>query len=42
MRAVWNTLLIALCSAIVSTILGTLGAVGSFYSKKRKEISVIN
>ena len=35
MEAVGNTLLIALCSAIVSTILGTLGAVGAHYSKKR-------
>ena len=35
LEAVGNTLLIALCSAIVSTILGTLGAVGAHYSKKR-------
>ena len=35
MEAVGNTLLIALCSAIVSTILGTLGAVGAHYSKKK-------
>ncbi|MCH5180252.1 MAG: ABC transporter permease [Erysipelotrichales bacterium] len=44
MSAVWNTLLIALASAVVSTILGTLGAVGAFYSKKktRKVIETIN
>ena len=35
MEAVGNTLLIAFCSAIVSTILGTLGAIGSHYSKKK-------
>lgn len=35
MNAVGNTLLIALCSALVSTILGTLGAIGTFYSSKK-------
>ena len=35
MEAVGNTLLIAFCSAVVSTILGTLGAIGSHYSKKK-------
>lgn len=35
MRALLNTVTIALTSAIVSTILGTLGAIGIFYSKKR-------
>lgn len=30
-----NTLMIALSSALVSTILGTIGAIGIFYSKKR-------
>lgn len=35
MAAVGNTLLIALTSAVVSTIIGTLGAIGTFYSKKR-------
>jgi len=30
-----NTLLIAFCSAVVSTILGTLGAIGAHYSKKK-------
>ena len=44
MRAVGNTLLIALCSAVVSTILGTLGAVGAHYSKSktRKLIETMN
>lgn len=35
MSAVWNTLLIAFTSALVSTILGTLGAFGTFYASKR-------
>ena len=35
MSAVGNTLLIAFCSAVVSTILGTLGAIGAHYSKKK-------
>lgn len=35
MAAVGNTVLIALTSAVVSTIIGTLGAIGTFYSKKR-------
>ena len=35
MSAVGNTLLIALCSAVVSTIIGTLGAIGAHYSKKK-------
>lgn len=35
MKAVGNTVLIAFVSAIVSTIIGTLGAVGTFYSSKR-------
>ena len=35
MTAVGHTFLIAFSSAIVSTILGTLGAIGSYYSSKR-------
>ncbi len=35
MEALKNTVLIALASAVVSTILGTLGAIGIFYSKKK-------
>lgn len=35
MEALKNTIMIALASAIVSTILGTLGAIGIYYSKKR-------
>lgn len=44
MNAVGNTLLIAFTSAIVSTILGTLGAIGTFYSSKktRKLIETMN
>ena len=35
MVAVKNTLVVALSSAVVSTVLGTLGAIGMFYSKKK-------
>lgn len=35
MRALGNTVLIAVISACVSVLLGTLGAVGAFYSKSR-------
>ena len=35
--ALGNTLIIAVVSAICSTILGTLGAIGAFYSKKRSQ-----
>ncbi len=50
MRALFNTLLIATVSALVATILGTLGAIGVFYMKKRpqeliegvNEIPVVN
>lgn len=37
MTALGNTLLIALISALVSVFLGTLGAIGAFYSKKRSK-----
>lgn len=35
MTALGNTLIIAFTSALVSTVLGTLGAVGAFYSSKK-------
>ncbi len=35
MRALGNTLIIAFTSALVSTVLGTLGAIGAFYSSKK-------
>lgn len=35
MTAVKNTFFVAICSAFVSTVLGTLGAIGIFYSKKK-------
>jgi len=34
-KAVGNTVIIAVISALISTIIGTLGAIGVFYSKKR-------
>ena len=50
MKALGNTLLIAVISALVATLLGTLGAIGAFYSKKRMkqfyetttQISIVN
>ena len=40
----WNTILIAVSSAIVPTILGTLGAIGIFYGRKKikKTLSAVN
>ena len=35
MTTVVNTLILAFVSSIISTILGTMGAIGMFYSKKR-------
>ena len=35
MTTVVNTLVLAFVSSIISTILGTMGAIGMFYSKKR-------
>ncbi len=35
MVALANTLIIAISSALVSTVLGTLGAIGAFYSSKK-------
>ncbi len=44
MVALANTLIIAITSALVSTILGTLGAIGVFYSSKkfRKAFEFVN
>lgn len=35
MIALGNTILIAVISALVSTVIGTLGAIGAYYSKRR-------
>ncbi len=35
MQAFFNTMLVAVSSAVVSTVLGTLGAIGIFYSGKK-------
>lgn len=40
--ALGNTLIIAVISSVVSTILGTLGAIGAFYSKKRSRALIEN
>lgn len=41
---IWGSLLLALGSAVIATILGTMGAIGSFYSKSRIQsaYSVVN
>ncbi len=38
--AVGNTLIIAVVSSVVSVVLGTLGAIGTFYSKKRAKQAI--
>ncbi|MCQ2794696.1 MAG: ABC transporter permease [Bacilli bacterium] len=40
MVALGNTIIIALISSIVSVLLGTLGAIGTFYSKKRSKRAI--
>ena len=40
--ALGNTLIIAVISSAVSTVLGTLGAIGAFYSKKRSRALIEN
>jgi spermidine/putrescine transport system permease protein len=40
MIALGNTVIIAIISAFVATILGTLGAIGGFYSKKRSRAAL--
>ncbi len=44
MEALFNTILIAVSSAIVATILGTLGAIGIYYSRKKmkRTLSALN
>lgn len=37
LTAVYNTLILAFVSATLATILGTIGAIGSFYSKKKMQ-----
>ena len=37
LTALGNTVLIAIISALLATALGTLGAIGAYYSKKRKQ-----
>ncbi|MCR5491357.1 MAG: ABC transporter permease [Bacilli bacterium] len=42
LTALGNTLILALTSAAISTVLGTCGAIGTFYSKKRFRAIVEN
>ena len=37
LKSVYNTLILAFVSATIATILGTMGAIGAFYSKKRMQ-----
>ena len=41
---IWGTVVLAFAVAVISTLLGTCGAIGAFYSKKRAQalISVVN
>ena len=41
---IWGTVILAFTVAVISTLLGTSGAIGAFYSKKRAQalISVVN
>ena len=34
---IWGSLLLAIGSAVIATILGTMGAIGAFYSKRRMQ-----
>lgn len=38
--ALGNTLIVAIVSSLVATILGTLGAIGAFYSRKRAQKAI--
>lgn len=38
--ALGNTLIVAIVSALIATILGTLGAIGAFYSKKKAQKAI--
>lgn len=38
--ALGNTVIVAVVSAIIATILGTLGAIGAFYSKRRAQKAI--
>lgn len=40
--AFFNTMLIAVVSALISTVLGTIGAIGIFYSRKKVKTTLAN
>jgi spermidine/putrescine transport system permease protein len=42
MVALGNTILLAVISAVIATVLGTCGAIGAFYSKKRTQALIEN
>lgn len=37
---IWGTIVLAVLSAVLATILGTLGAIGAFYSKKQIMVAI--
>ena len=43
-QMIWGTVILALAVAVLSTVLGTIGAIGAFYSKKRAQavVGVVN
>ena len=43
-QMIWGTVILALAVAVLSTALGTIGAIGAFYSKKRAQavVGVVN
>ena len=43
-QMIWGTVILALTVAVLSTALGTIGAIGAFYSKKRAQavVGVVN
>lgn len=40
MGIIWNTVLIAFASGLVATLIGTLGAIGVFYSKRKMKTGI--
>ncbi|MBQ9867714.1 MAG: ABC transporter permease [Lachnospiraceae bacterium] len=43
-QMIWGTVILAFAVAVLSTVLGTIGAIGAFYSKKRAQavVGVVN
>jgi spermidine/putrescine transport system permease protein len=39
-QMIWGTVILALVSAVISTFLGTIGAIGTYYSRRRTQAFV--